>query len=58
MLHQQGVGHVFLEVRAGNAAALALYRKSDFQETGLRRGYYADPPEDAVVMARDLSTPT
>lgn len=37
-----GSERLLLEVRAGNAAAVALYRSAGFQEDGVRRGYY--PP--------------
>ena len=40
---------VFLEVRASNQAARALYEKFAFVETGLRKKYYKDPEEDAVL---------
>lgn len=40
-----------LEVRASNAAALALYTRLGFRETGRRRAYYRRPEEDAVLMA-------
>ncbi|WPL17801.1 ribosomal-protein-alanine N-acetyltransferase [Thiorhodovibrio winogradskyi] len=42
----------FLEVRASNQAALALYQAEGFNEIGLRRGYYpaAKGREDAIVM--------
>jgi [ribosomal protein S18]-alanine N-acetyltransferase len=46
-----------LEVRVSNAAALALYRKFGFCPTGMRRAYYSDNREDAVVMTKDLNTP-
>ena len=48
---------VFLEVRASNAAALALYRSAGFVEIGVRRGYYqnASGGEDAITMACDLT---
>ena len=39
-----------LAVRASNSAAQSLYRKYGFPETGLRRGYYSDDKEDAVIM--------
>lgn len=39
-----------LEVRAGNEAAIALYRELGYVETARRRGYYPDNKEDAVVM--------
>jgi ribosomal-protein-alanine N-acetyltransferase len=41
---------VFLEVRASNAAAIALYEKHGFAAVGRRRGYYDAPVEDAAVM--------
>ncbi len=43
---------VFLEVRASNKAAIALYRRYGFVELTRRKGYYRKPEEDAVVMAR------
>jgi [ribosomal protein S18]-alanine N-acetyltransferase len=50
-----GVTNATLEVRAGNDAALALYRRFGFEPAGIRRAYYADTGEDAVVMwATDL----
>ena len=39
-----------LEVRSSNAAAIALYQKAGYEEAGRRRGYYARPREDAVIM--------
>lgn len=47
---RQGATEIGLEVRAGNAAALALYGRLGFVEAGRRRGYYADPVEDAVLL--------
>ncbi len=43
-----------LEVREGNAAALALYTHAGFKSAGLRRRYYADG-ENALVMKLDLA---
>jgi len=40
---------VFLEVRESNQGARALYRKAGFTETGLRKSYYSNPPEDAIL---------
>ncbi len=39
-----------LEVRVSNTIAQKLYRKLDFQNGGIRRGYYTDNQEDALVM--------
>jgi ribosomal-protein-alanine acetyltransferase len=46
---------LFLEVRASNLAAIALYRRAGFSEVGLRRAYYKNTngSEDALVMACD-----
>jgi [ribosomal protein S18]-alanine N-acetyltransferase len=40
---------IFLEVRESNLVARALYRNAGFAETSLRKSYYADPPEDAIL---------
>jgi ribosomal-protein-alanine N-acetyltransferase len=37
-------------VRASNEAARSLYRKYGFQDAGLRKRYYSDNKEDAVIM--------
>jgi ribosomal-protein-alanine N-acetyltransferase len=50
-----GALRALLEVRASNAAARALYAKSGFAPLGERKAYYADPPEDAIVLVRELS---
>jgi ribosomal-protein-alanine N-acetyltransferase len=41
-----------LEVRTSNAPAIALYERFGFRSAGLRRGYYHDNKEDAVIMWR------
>ncbi len=51
---ERGVEVIELEVRAGNLAALALYRSVGFCEAGRRPGYYALPREDALTMRIDL----
>ena len=49
-----GARSAILEVRAGNLAAQALYQHAGFRVVGRRRGYYADPPEDALVMSASI----
>ncbi|MEY8463268.1 ribosomal protein S18-alanine N-acetyltransferase [Streptococcus merionis] len=44
---------IFLEVRASNAPAIALYQKHKFQKVGCRRAYYHNPVEDALLMMRE-----
>jgi len=45
---------VFLEVRESNAGARALYERAGFQQTLLRKSYYSNPPEDAVIYRRTI----
>ena len=45
-----GDERLLLEVRSSNQAALALYKTMGFEEGGLRRAYYRNPTEDAVLM--------
>ena len=42
-----------LEVRVTNDSAIHLYTSLGFVETGIRRGYYTDNREDALIMWRD-----
>jgi ribosomal-protein-alanine N-acetyltransferase len=42
-----------LEVRVSNQAAISLYERLGFQQRGIRRGYYTDNREDALIMWRD-----
>lgn len=46
---------VTLEVRQGNEPAKALYEKHGFQAVGVRRNYYTQPKEDAVLMTKFLN---
>lgn len=48
------VTEVLLEARISNSPALGLYRSFGFQQTAVRPRYYADPQEDAVLMALQL----
>ncbi|MBQ8563461.1 MAG: ribosomal protein S18-alanine N-acetyltransferase [Firmicutes bacterium] len=48
-----GVERFTLEVRAGNEPAKALYAGKGFREMGIRKGYYQDNGEDAIIMWRE-----
>ena len=50
---EAGVERFTLEVRAGNEPAKALYAGKGFKEMGLRKGYYQDNGEDAIIMWRE-----
>ena len=46
---------ITLEVRMGNAPAQALYHKFGFKAEGIRKNYYADTKEDAIIMWKYFS---
>lgn len=46
----QGCIAYTLEVRSGNKAARSLYEKHNFKQDGIRKGYYEDNKEDAILM--------
>ena len=49
-----GASRIHLEVRAGNEEAQRLYRSEGFEFLGVRKGYYTDTGEDAVLLAREI----
>ncbi len=56
MARRDGLAEVFLEVRAGNQAARALYRSLGFEDTQKRRNFYEDPLEDAILMKLEIES--
>ena len=46
-----------LEVRVSNTGAIRLYERLGFEARGMRRGYYTDNREDALIMWRDPAPP-
>jgi ribosomal-protein-alanine N-acetyltransferase len=48
----QGLERLFLEVRSRNIPAIRLYTAYGFKEIGVRKRYYKDPEDDAIVMLR------
>lgn len=49
---EKGCSQIFLEVRESNTPARALYTSLGFAENGVRRGYYKNPKEDAILLSR------
>ena len=47
---------VFLEVRESNLPARRFYEKTGFQQAGVRKGYYRDPSEDAILYRLDIAS--
>lgn len=48
-----GIARMTLEVRPSNAAARRLYATLGFEERGVRKRYYTDTNEDAIIMWKD-----
>lgn len=48
------IDELFLEVRASNSGAIALYRTLGFEQVGRRPNYYLDPREDALILRKEL----
>ena len=53
-LRRQGSGSLTLEVRCSNLGAIALYERLDFAQVGLRKNYYRNPKEDALILRKLL----
>jgi [ribosomal protein S18]-alanine N-acetyltransferase len=54
LAQSQNASFMTLEVRASNIRAQGLYNKYGFIEMGIRKGYYLDNHEDAVIMSTDM----
>lgn len=55
---ERGSKHLTLEVRVSNEAAQNMYRTFGFRPAGIRKGYYVETNEDALVMwANDIDEP-
>lgn len=50
----EGINKIFLEVRQSNLPAIALYEKNDFITLGIRKNYYSNPKEDAIIMQKNI----
>jgi len=53
-LRQQRYSSLFLEVRSQNQAALGFYRRHGFQRVGVRRRYYTEPYDDALLLKLEI----
>jgi len=54
-LQKRKITDLFLEVRSNNRIAQKFYEELGFSYSGLRPGYYTDPPDSATVMKKDIS---
>lgn len=54
LLKEKGCRFIFLEVRTSNTIAQKMYEKLGFSHIGIRKRYYINPSEDAIIMAKEL----
>ncbi|MBR2048488.1 MAG: ribosomal protein S18-alanine N-acetyltransferase [Oscillospiraceae bacterium] len=52
-LKEKGSRCLTLEVRESNESAIALYRELDFRQIGLRKNYYRNPRENALILRKE-----
>lgn len=48
------ISEIFLEVRESNYPAISLYEKCGFEKLSVRKNFYENPPENAIVMRKKL----
>jgi ribosomal-protein-alanine acetyltransferase len=53
-IEQKNINIVRLEVRSSNISALKLYKSNGFIESGIRKDYYNNPNEDAIIMEKKI----
>ena len=52
--NDNNISKVFLEVRESNFKAINLYKKHSFVASGVRKNYYKDPQENAIIMIKEV----
>lgn len=52
---QNGLNFVFLDVRQSNVPAIKLYESLNFENIGVRKNYYSNPTENAVLMKKTIN---
>lgn len=53
---QNGITKMMLDVRESNLTAINFYRHHGFTEDGIRKGYYGNPTEDAILMSLEIGS--
>ena len=46
---------IFLEVRESNQVAISFYKKNKFKEISVRKNYYSEPNENAIIMKLEVN---
>lgn len=51
---ENGINKIMLDVRESNIAAISFYEKCGFMKDGIRKHFYTNPDESAVLMSKEL----
>ena len=49
------ITRILLDVRVSNEPAIAFYKKCGFNEDGIRKGFYEQPKENALLMSKEIT---
>ena len=54
--YEQNITRWLLDVRISNETAIHFYKATGFSKDGVRKNFYANPPEDAILMSCEVET--
>ena len=54
--YEQNITRWLLDVRISNETAIHFYKAAGFAKDGVRKNFYANPPEDAILMSCEVET--
>lgn len=55
LLNKIKTKNIFLEVRESNQVAINFYKKNEFKQISIRKNYYSEPTENAIVMKLEVN---
>ena len=55
LLNKIKIKNIFLEVRESNQTAINFYKKNKFKEISVRKNYYSEPNENAIIMKLEVN---
>ena len=55
LLDKIKIKDIFLEVRESNQVAISFYKKNKFKEISVRKNYYSEPNENAIIMKLEVN---
>ena len=55
LLDKIRIKNIFFEVRESNKVAINFYKKNNFKEISIRKNYYSEPTENAIIMKLEVN---